>query len=103
MVRRPYGIGDLISVGGVESPGGMHGALPWIVENVTLFETVVCFIPTNERASLSNGSLANSRIINWARSPFARLQIYLQFPLNTPYEKIVIFKIAIEEYMKVSQ
>ena len=100
LARRPYGIGDLISVENSESSASLHGALPWVVENVTLFETVVCFLPTNERASLSNGALANSRIINWARSPQAQFHIFLNFPLNTPYEKIVIFKTAIEEYMK---
>jgi len=100
LARRPYGIGDKISVGNNETNASLHGALPWVVENVTLFETVVCFLPTNERASLSNGALANSRIINWARSPQAQFHIFLNFPLNTPYEKVVIFKGAIEEYMK---
>lgn len=100
LVRRPYGIGDLVEVGSPESSGSLWGALPWRVENVTLFDTTVVFLPTNERASLSNGSLANSRIINWARSPQAQFHIFLQFPLDTPYEKIVLFKNAIEEYMK---
>jgi small-conductance mechanosensitive channel len=100
LVRRPYGIGDLIQVGGVETNGSLDGALPWMVVNVSLFETVVVYLPTNERASLSNGSLASSRIINWARSPQAQFHIFLNFPLDTPYEKIVVFKRAIEEYMK---
>ena len=67
LVRRPYGIGDRVQVGNIESNGSLHGALPWCVENVTLFETTLVYLPTNERASLSNGSLANSRIINWGR------------------------------------
>ena len=100
LARKPYGIGDKISVSNSESEHNLHGAMPWVVENVTLFETVLCFLPTNERASLSNGALANSRIINWARSPQAQFHIVLNIPLNTPYEKIVIFKSAIEEYMK---
>jgi len=100
LARRPYGIGDKISVQNSEADNSLQGAMPWVVENVTLFETAVCFLPTNERASLSNGSLANSRIINWARSPQAQFHVFLNFPLNTPYEKIVIFKSAIEEYMK---
>lgn len=68
LVRRPYGIGDLIQVNGVETDGSLNGAAPWVVEHVTLFETIVKYLPTNELASLSNGSLASSRIINWARS-----------------------------------
>lgn len=74
--------------------------MPWVVENVTLFETEVTHLPTNERASLSNGSLASSRIINWARSPQARFHIFLNFPIDTPWEKLVLFKGAIEEYLK---
>jgi Mechanosensitive ion channel len=101
LARRPYGIGDRISIGPVEDQSrSLDGALPWTVQNVTLFETVVTFLPTNETASLSNGALANSRIINWSRSPQAQLHIFLNFPLETPYEKLVVFKVAVEEYMK---
>lgn len=70
------------------------------MENVTLFETALVYLPTNERASLSNGSLASKMVTNWARSPQAQFHIFLKFPLNAPYEKIVFFKQAIEEYMK---
>ena len=45
----------------------LHGVLPYTVVSVTLFETTLIYLPTNERCSLSNGSLANSRIVNWAR------------------------------------
>jgi hypothetical protein len=96
-----YGIGDRISIGPVEDQQlSLDGAMPWSVQNVTLFETVVTFLPTNETASLSNGALANSLIINWARSPQAQFCIFLHFPLDAPYEKLVVFKTAVEEYMK---
>jgi hypothetical protein len=49
---------------------------------------------------LSNGSLANSRIINGARSPQAQFWIFLKLPIDTPFEKIRIFKTAIAEYLK---
>ena len=74
--------------------------MPWVVQNVTLFETIVTHLPTNECASLSNGSLASSRIINWARSPQAQFHIILHFPIDTPYEKLLVFKTAMEEYIK---
>eukprot|EP00977_Amphora_coffeiformis_P012336 scaffold3043_cov180-Amphora_coffeaeformis.AAC.28 len=103
LVRRPYGIGDRVQVGNIESNASLHGALPWCVDNVTLFETTLVYLPTNERASLSNGSLANSRIINWARRCVVvavnTLAVRL-FPLNTPYQKLVLFKRAVEEYMR---
>lgn len=100
MGRRPYGIGDLIAVGNSESNTGIDGALPWLVENVTLFETEVTHLPTMERASLSNGALAGSRIINWHRSPTARFHIFLNFPVDITYEQLVLFKKAVEEYLK---
>jgi hypothetical protein len=53
---------------------------------------------TNERATLSNGSLANSRIINSTRSPNASLHILLKFPVDVPYKKIEIFHKAMDEY-----
>lgn len=100
LVRRPYSIGDRVHVSNVEADTSFDGSPGWVVENVTLFETTVIWGPTNERASLSNGSLANSRIINLARSPQAQLFIYLKIPIDTSYEKILIFKSAVEEYMK---
>ena len=102
LVRRPYGIGDMIHVSNVEQDTPIElGAPCWIVQNVTLFETTLTWLPTMERASVSNGSLASSRIINWARSPNARFNITLTFPIETKYETLEIFKRAIEEYLKV--
>ena len=98
--RRPYSIGDFIGVSHYESNTSLDGVLPWLVENVTLFETEVTHLATMERASLSNGALASSRIINWARSPTARFHIFLNFPIDTSYEKLVLFKKAVEEYLK---
>jgi small-conductance mechanosensitive channel len=101
LLRRPYGIGDMIHVSNVEKDTSIHGAPGWVVNHVTLFETIVTWVPTCEKASLSNGSLASSRIINWARSPNARFNILLTFPIETKYETLEIFKRAVEEYLKV--
>ena len=99
-LSRPYGIGDRIHISGVELDTSIEGSPGWVVENVTLFETIATWTPTKERCSLSNGSLASSRIINAARSPQAQFHVFLKFPIETPYDKILIFKTAIEEYMK---
>jgi hypothetical protein len=63
------------------------------------FTTSVISNFTNERATLSNGSLANSRIINSSRSLQAYLYILLKFPIDVPYEKLEIFHTAIEKYL----
>jgi len=90
----------MIHVSNIETDTSFDGAPGWVVEHVTLFETVARWLPTNERCSLSNGSLASSRIINWARSTQAQFHLFLKIPMDTPYERIVVLKNAIEEYMK---
>ena len=100
LVRRPYNIGDLINVNGIESETGLMGAVGWIVQNVTLFETTMTWLPTMETATVANGALASSRIVNWARSPNARFVINLFFPIETKSETIELFRGSIEEYMK---
>lgn len=99
----------------------------WIVKDVTLFHTTAVFASTNERATLSNGSLASSRVslmwlvndpfhvilvlsltsesvflqvINMARSPNASISIYLKFSTSVPYEKIQVFDQALRDFIK---
>ena len=72
----------------------------WYVEDVTLFTTSVLYMYTGERATLSNGSLANSRIINSSRSPQAWMYILLKFPVDVTHEKLEIFNTALEQFFK---
>lgn len=51
-------------------------------------------------ATYSNGSLANARVINAARSPQAILSIYLRFCVGVSYEKIELCKATIQEFVK---
>lgn len=102
IVRRPYGIGDIIHISDVQQDTSVDGSQGWIVSNVTLTHTTATWHPTMEQANFSNASLSASRIINWARSPNAKFNITLNFPISTKYETIEIFKRAVEEYLKVS-
>jgi hypothetical protein len=77
-----------------------HGSGWWMVTDVTLFTTSVVFLYTNERASLSNGSLANSRIINSTRSPNAGMYTLLKVQVDVPYDKIQLLHQALEEYVR---
>lgn len=98
----------------------------WIVKDVTLFHTTAVFATTGERATMSNGSLAGSRvrfrffivnpscmlalpltsklvaaqIINMARSPSANVYVYVKFATSVPYERIQIFEQALREFVK---
>lgn len=100
LVRRPFSIGDGIHASNVESETSFNGSPPWIVEDVNLFTTTAVNVWTNERATLSNGSLANSRIINAARSPQAYLYVYLKFGVDVPYSKLQIFRSALEQFIR---
>jgi hypothetical protein len=63
-VRRPYDIGDKISLSNPSTDTNSAGSSTWFVENVTLFTTTVRYASTNEVATYSNGSLARLRIVN---------------------------------------
>ena len=100
LLRRPYDIGDRIHVSDPESDTSANGSAGWIVKDVNLFSTTAIFATTNERATLSNGSLANSRIINMARSPNAVGYIYFKFATGVPYERVQIFEKALTQFIK---
>jgi len=100
LVQRPYGVGDRIHVSSVEAESDPNGSSGWIVEKVSLFSTTVYWGSTNEYATMSNAAIANSRIINAARSPHAMLQVTMKFGIDVPFDRIVIFKSAVEQYMK---
>jgi hypothetical protein len=99
IVQQPYGIGDRINISNPEVPADNGGAQGWIVEDVTLFTTTLCLAATSERATISNGMLAKSRIINGARSPNAIVYVVMRFGVETPYRKVEIFKSAIEKFV----
>ena len=73
------------------------GSIGWTVQKVTLYETTMTWLPTQETCTVANGALASSRIVNWARSPYARFVIFLYFPIETTYETIDLFRHAVEE------
>lgn len=99
-VQNPYGVGDRIHISRVDSETNRNGSAGWIVDKVTLFTTTVYWGITNEKATISNAAIAQSRVINAARSPNARIEISLKFGIDISYEKIKIFKTAVEEFLK---
>lgn len=100
LVQQPYEIGDRISIANAENPSEISGAQGWIVEDVTMFTTTLCLAATNERATLSNGTIASSRIINCARSPNAILYVTMRFAFDTPYTKVKRFRSAVESFVR---
>jgi nuclear transport factor 2 (NTF2) superfamily protein len=100
VVQQPYGIGDRISIANTETPSEVGGAQGWIVEDVTMFTTTVCLAATSERATMSNGTITKSRIINGARSPNAILYVTMRFAFDTPYMKVKKFRNAVESFVR---
>ncbi|KAG7350307.1 mechanosensitive ion channel [Nitzschia inconspicua] len=100
VVQRPYGIGDRINIADPEIPGDNAGSQGWIVEDVTLFTTTLCLAATSERATIANGMLAKSRIINGARSPNAIVYVVMRFGIETPYRKVEMFRSAVEKFVR---
>ena len=78
-----------------------HGAplLDTLVVPHFLYHSVN-YMFTGERATLSNGSLANSRVINSSRSPQAYLYTMIQFPVSVTVEKLTHFRNALEQFFK---
>jgi len=90
LVRRPYDIGDRISVSQVDQDTNIDGSAGWIVENIDLYTTTVRLAATRELATISNGSIARSRIINMKKSLKAQVTVYLKFGINTAFSKIQV-------------
>lgn len=61
---------------------------------------MIVFGPTQEAATCSDGSLANSQIINASCLPQAVLDVLLKFPIDVPLKKVEIFKGAVESFIK---
>lgn len=57
------------------------------------------FSYTNEIATLSNGSIANSRVMNGARSLPAIVYVTLRFGVDTGFDKFEIFREALSQYV----
>lgn len=95
-----YDIGDRINIAGSESeaPGG--GSAGWIVKDVSLYHTTLIYGTTQEYATISNGRLSQSRIINCARSPRATLNFTMRFGVDISTDTVEEFKKQLIEYVK---
>lgn len=101
--RKPYGVGDRVFFNIPEdetSPNGSVLSAGWFVRDITLYHTTLVYGTTNEYCTVSNGSIANLRVINAARSPKAVLYIFLKFGTEVPWSKIQIFEDSLRAFVK---
>jgi hypothetical protein len=61
---------------------------------------VAVFGMTGERASMSNGSLASSRVLNMARSPNAIVYVHVKFSTKVAYETIQTFQQILQKFIQ---
>lgn len=100
LARRPYQIGDGIALSGVNEQTLSTGSPMWVVEDVDLFTTKVVFSFTGEKATLSNGALAASRVINASESKEASLYVLVKFPIEMSFHDVRIFKDQLTDFFK---
>jgi len=51
-------------------------------------------------ATVANGSLARSRIVNATRSEKAQVRIFLKFGVDVPYQKVTVFRKALAKFIQ---
>ncbi len=97
--RRPFDVGDRIAIGDVTQATDPEGSFGWIVEKVDLYSTTMRFAPTREVATVTNGELATTRIINLYRSKKALVYIILKFGVEVPKMKVDLLKREIQDFV----
>lgn len=100
VARRPYEIGDRIMIVGSENTTASDWGLTWFVEDVNLYNTTLRYSSTNEVATITNGSIAASRIINCARSSNALVTLTLKYTLKMTDEEASALEDALNQYVK---
>lgn len=99
-VRRPYDIGDRISITGAEQVSNPTGADTWLVDNISLTTTTLRYAATNEQATINNSSVANSRIVNHARSPRASVTTRILFDISATQTQLDDFRKSMERFFE---
>lgn len=99
-VRRPYDIGDRITISRAEQTPCPGPGDAWVVEDIDLTTTTLRFVSTNEVCTINNSTLTHFRIVNFRRSPKAGIAIPVHFRVDTTHSEIEVFRERIELYLK---
>lgn len=68
-------------------------------EDISLTTTTLRFSSTNELCTVNNAAIANSRIVNCARSARAIVTIKAYFVITATQDQIETFRIRVENYL----
>lgn len=99
-VRRPYDIGDRITICSAETVANPTWGDTWLVEDISLTTTTMRYSATNEVATINNASVANSRIVNCARSPKASITFRMRFTITATQKQVDEFRMRLESYLE---
>ena len=99
-VRRPFDVGDRVSIQEVSDIPDPVGSPAWIVEKVDLYSTTLRYAATREVASVTNGELARKRIINMQRSKKAIVFIDIKFGIDVTNTQLDQLRSAAQEYVR---
>jgi Mechanosensitive ion channel len=91
------------SVPGAEAPTNVPLSNSWLVEDITLTTSTLRYAATNEVATINNSSVANSRIVNCARSPKAQVTINVKLLLDASQRQLEELRGKIELYLEDSR
>jgi hypothetical protein len=64
------------------------------------YHTTVVFNFSNEIGTISNGAIAQMRVLNESRSPRGNLHFFLKFGIRVKLETVEIFKTRLFDYVK---
>lgn len=68
-------------------------------EDISLSTTTLRFAATNEVSTVNNAAIANSRIVNGARSPKAIVTIQIKFMIQATQKHVEDFRVRVENFL----
>ena len=97
-IQRPFDLGDRICI--TPPAGSEPPSETWFIEDVSLWKTTLRHAASNQVSTVTNGAIASSRIINYARSQKALVNLPLLFRSEASGQQISLFRAAVEKYIK---
>lgn len=99
-VRRPFDIGDRITITSAANMACPGVGNAWLVEDIDLTTTTLKYLATNEVCTINNSTLTHNRIVNFNRSPKARMCLFARFTIDATHKQIDRFRRRLKRYLR---
>lgn len=100
VLGRSFDIGDRIAIAPVNSWELEDSTLSCTVEMCNVLRTVLRSVTTGQVSTVTNASLARSRVVNLSHSIKARIQITLLFPALASSRRLQVFMDALSVFLR---